>query len=245
MQQSNKNQNPTSSNSGSSNSNESGASDTVESMVNRIHTQENCSVIKLFKPKFASNIHEARKLMKIRKQLNKLEKRIHENNVISTITPPEIPAVEQIETVPPPLNTSVSVATWDALESKLNSQFDYNSYGDTSDLPERTITKDEEDCLYLSNEIPPETIRYKTFIENLLDLYYEDLSKYSRNFTPSPIENDSKGMKRKLFVNESDLQSDNKKNNNHLIDRKFKIYLILVLSPPFLVRTSRQKKNWH
>lgn len=66
-----------SSNSNSNNgSGDSGNSESMEEIVNEDIENQVVTVpqLKLIKPKFASNIHEARRLMKIRKQLNILEK---------------------------------------------------------------------------------------------------------------------------------------------------------------------------
>lgn len=229
IQQSNKQQDNTNSTSGSG-SNDSSTSDNVEqasTLQENININENCSMIKLIKPKFASNIHEARKLMKIRKQLRKLEKRIYENSVTSATNEAQpvldmdvSKAAEPIknEPVSSKFNNSVSAAAWDAIEAKLNADFDFNSYMDDSDnIP----TDAEEDCLYLPNDVPAETMRCKIFIENLMDSYYQELSNSSRYASPTLIqkENDHKGIKRKMYNLENDLENNNKK-YSHLIESK-------------------------
>ncbi|KAI4460499.1 biorientation of chromosomes in cell division 1 like 1 [Holotrichia oblita] len=63
-----------SSNSNSTNSNNGSGGDSNSDCVEGITTALGIAPLKLIKPKFASNIHEARRLMKIRKQINLLEK---------------------------------------------------------------------------------------------------------------------------------------------------------------------------
>lgn len=228
-QQSNKVQEHTSSNSGSG-SNDSGASDNVE-IVSELfnNVEENRSVIKLIKPKFASNIHEARKLMKIRKHLHKLEQRMFEKTVMATTdemnlpndtVPSEDAVINQTESLSPEFNNSVSAAAWDAIEAKLSSQI-YNNSTTYNEYSDCTTTDVDEKCLYLPNDIPEEMLNCKMFIERLMDSYDVELNKSSRTMT-SPNENfHNKGIKRKMLNLENDVQNNNKKFNNNSIECKF------------------------
>ncbi|KAJ8920105.1 hypothetical protein NQ315_011761 [Exocentrus adspersus] len=137
-------QDSSNSNSGSG-TGDSGASDQCKSMANRELSVSLLDLhkFKYAKPKFASNFEEARKLMKIRKQLAKLERQ----NQLSLAQVPgeEVPLVNGVvcvektpaevkipETSPSILNTTeLSQANWEALEARLAqemSNVNYDSY---------------------------------------------------------------------------------------------------------------------
>lgn len=232
-QQQNKSQNSNGSNSGSG-SNDSGASDNVETIYQTIRTEAHITIpqIKLIKPKFACNINEARKLMKIRRHLHKLEKEgqlelaymhkeILENNLTNTKS---IESNEKttnvIEEASSTLPNSVSAASWDAIEAKLNSGIDYDSYGDYSETTSEA--ENEDQCLFFVDDILPETRRYKAFVKTLIDKYDLGLNKLNRNGSRNTINtcsnNGSRGMKRKLFEDDHDVHNNNRKLSNHLIE---------------------------
>lgn len=134
--------------------------------VENVNQSTDFQRVKIIKPKFASNIHEARRLMKIRKELNKIEKRnqlsldLATNNSLLLIsklktgsnglldamnledvdvTARESWALEEKsqETLSPPLVNSVIMKdSWDALEAKLSAQVMNDGYDDRGEYSE-------------------------------------------------------------------------------------------------------------
>lgn len=121
------------------------------------NTQPDTTIIKLKKPKFASNIFEARKLMKIRRKMEKMEKKrqlqrelaaasqtiaVLENDSLEETDSKDsesilLIATDTSESSSDSKNTAVvSKESWDAIEQKLSESaykgVDFNSYADDS-----------------------------------------------------------------------------------------------------------------
>lgn len=166
--------------------------------------------VKLNKPKFASNIREAMKLMKIRKQLTLLEK---QNHLSLLSTKSELSNEYQIngaennkdnEKTP----TVLTKENWDALEARLYEEMSNisNSYDDTSD--ERS---DSEDFLMKENtcqdvdKAPIKLEKEKEYLDKYVDKFEKD------------IENkllDSKISKKRKTQEQADVKNNNKMNES-------------------------------
>ncbi|XP_018326199.1 biorientation of chromosomes in cell division protein 1-like 1 [Agrilus planipennis] len=160
--------------------------DEIAVFTNSQHVGDNVQVpemqVKLIKPKFASNIYEAMRLMKIRKQLHKLEKQnqlncfnnfnkttlLSSDNDKNHKTKNKIDESEQDggdknketedkektdELVPPPLaNQVITKESWDALEAKLAVQQNLLTTNITESNDKENSYRDSEDMD--TNETP-------------------------------------------------------------------------------------------
>ncbi|CAH0554399.1 unnamed protein product [Brassicogethes aeneus] len=119
-------------------SGESGNSDGLESKTVNLSEIVVPPKVKLYKPKFASNFQEARRLMKIRKKLAKLEKQ--QQLGLASFEAIEIktkPSPEKVELEEEVLKSStISQESFEALEARLlqeMSNIDYNTYESPDD----------------------------------------------------------------------------------------------------------------
>nr|XP_022905333.1 lisH domain-containing protein C1711.05-like isoform X1 [Onthophagus taurus] len=201
--------------SNNTNSGDSGNSDMVDEVSSAVNLDEEISIssgeIKLFKPKFASNFQEAKRLMKIRKKLAEIEKE-RNNHKLFEPKSGEKPIKTLLESPPLP-SVNVSAASWDALEAKLNETIakencyvDESSYG--SDVDEKDVNdkKNEmnDEVYYLKTDDSPKTKRYRDFLSN----YLGKIEKGCCDKTKINLR--SENLKRKLDAN-SDIKNNNKK----------------------------------
>lgn len=240
-----------SSNSNSNNgSGDSGNSDAVEENVlteAMLSTQTEQIVttmpaLKLIKPKFASNIHEAKRLMKIRKQLSLLEKQgnldlskmiskqiIEKNeknrisinnqikrkdiNPISPVRPNREPTPPQPPS--PPLKSSVvSAATWDALEAKLHESITYTTGYDDVDGADDVV---EELVTYTNDDC-----RY-------LNSNSSDKTERFKKFSTQYISNLENRIEKQIPIENTPVKAHPVRNNhtnnvNRSVKRKFTDY---------------------
>lgn len=204
-----KHTNETNESSNTGHSGESGNSDAVQGKapieveVNDSEIAISSQKVKLNKPKFASNMREAMKLMKIRKQLKLLEKQNQLSLLSETESKPngDEKAVPNNEKSP----TVLTKENWDALEARLYEEMSNisNSYGDTSE--ERSDTEDfsmEEtnSCKYLE-EAPERLEKKKEFLNEYVDKLQRD------------IDDKHKTSERLNKKRKTDEQADAKNNN--------------------------------
>ncbi|KAI4460500.1 biorientation of chromosomes in cell division 1 like 1 [Holotrichia oblita] len=227
-----------SSNSNSTNSNNGSGGDSNSDCVEGITTALGIAPLKLIKPKFASNIHEARRLMKIRKQINLLEKqnllnaaklitqKLIENkrksieNEKKNSSKPNSPEIKRKDPSPPPLSpplksSIVSAATWDALEAKLHESINYTTRYDGLENDDNTLDEQEiviqnkDDCLYLKDDNDEKVERYRKFT-----------SEYITN-----LENSIEGTSSQPSIKKDILEETLRNNNiNKGVKRKFSDY---------------------
>lgn len=169
-----------------------GQSDKIEQdMEQMFESISDATDVKMKKPKFASNIFEARKLMKIRKRMERLERKrlgkIAPEATAAPEPPPEPKPEPEDDVLSKPIPV-ISKASWDEIEARINMNIDYDSYVDEnadscsshkSDERVEKRSSDDEDCLYFTPVVSPSTERFfkqiddlkrsTTNIENMID----------------------------------------------------------------------------
>ncbi|EFA10124.1 biorientation of chromosomes in cell division protein 1-like 1 [Tribolium castaneum] len=208
-----------------------GAVENSEVMISPPETQR----VKVLKPKCASNIQEALKLMKIRKQLAKLEKQNQLSLASVDVTSPIVLSSSinlddlnqnclkkehenKIEDVVPHLqNTVISQDSWDTMEAKLREAV----------CQEMDESGDEDEKCRFFESVDIKKIEFLQFVELFISKFekYQRLRK--RNGGKRKIEdNDLKNNNKQLKKQKVGKSKTTNKNNNHAVaNEKFPLPL--------------------
>ncbi|XP_017786450.1 PREDICTED: biorientation of chromosomes in cell division protein 1-like 1 isoform X2 [Nicrophorus vespilloides] len=220
-----------------SNSNDSGNSDGHEVRQ---------SGIKLLKPKIASNIQEAKRLAKIRKEIDHLEKL--KNEELEKLKIQELEKAKEEERIVEKPSFSASLLSWEAMEAQLSQTLNYDSYGDpdkSNDDDDVVTAVSVDEVKYFNDTTVEDEANYKIGQETISKLSI-DIStlkkKMEENLNECTAtdncrenkENKRTGIKRKMNDNKAYEKAKNNNNfindcyvlvSNHHVDERFSLPL--------------------